>query len=56
MMLQMALFHSFLMAAVNNAAVNTGVHISFLAFLFSLDVYPPVVELLDHIVDLFLVF
>ena len=55
MMLQMALFHSFLMAVVNNAAVNTGVHISLLA-LFSLDVYPPVVELLDHIVDLFLVF
>ena len=44
------------MAVVNNAAVNTGVHISFLAFLFSLDVYPPGVELLDHIVDLFLVF
>ena len=29
------------MAVVNNAAVNTGAHISFLAFLFSLDVYPP---------------
>ena len=38
MLLQMALFHSFLMAVVNNAAVNTGVHVSFTVFLFSLDV------------------
>ena len=57
MLLQMARFHSFFMeflvsfcilAVVNNAAMNKGVCISFLVFLFSLDKYPGV-ELLDHI-------
>ena len=40
------------LTAVNRAAVNIGVHVSFLSFL---DMNPRV-ELLDHMVTLFLVF
>ena len=44
------------LAIVNNAAVNTGVHVSFeISVLFSLNIQPGV-ELLDHMVILFLVF
>ena len=44
------------MDIVNNAAMNIGVHISFLiSFLFSSDKYSDV-ELLDHMVVLFLIF
>ena len=51
-------FH--ILAFVNNDAVNIGVHVSFqvfLVFLFSSDIciYPRV-QLLDHMVVLFLVF
>ena len=44
------------LAIVNNAAVNTGVHVSFeISVLFSFNIQPGV-ELLDHMVILFLVF
>lgn len=44
------------LATVSSAALNTGVHVSvqFRVFVFSR--YAPGMELLDHIVDLFLVF
>ena len=44
------------LATVSSAAMSTGVHISvqFRGFVFSR--YAPGMELLDHIVDLFLVF
>ena len=46
----------YVLAVVNNAAVNNGVHVSFLiSVFFFLDMYPGV-ELLGHIVVLFLVF
>ena len=45
-------FH--VLAVANNAATNIGVHVSYL-FWFSLDTCPEV-ELLDHMVSLFLVF
>ena len=44
-----------ILAVVNNSTVNMGVHISFRVFLFSSDKYPEV-ELLDHMVVLFLIF
>ena len=45
-----------ILAIVNNAAVNTKVHVSFQITVFVfLDIYPGV-ELLDHMVDLFLIF
>ena len=44
------------MAIVNNDAMNIGVHIPLeLVFSFSLHKYPEV-ELLDHVVILFLIF
>ena len=47
-------FH--ILAIVNNAAMNIWVHVSFLiSILFSLEKYTGV-ELLDHIVVLFLIF
>ena len=46
-------FH--ILVIVNNAVMNTGVHVSFKFFLFSLDIYSGM-ELLDHMVILFLVF
>ena len=43
-------------AFINNAIMNTGMHISFqLMFLFLLEKYPEV-ELLDYMVGLFLIF
>ena len=44
------------LATVSSAAMSTGVHVSvqFRGFVFSR--YAPGMELLDHIVDLFLVF
>ena len=44
-----------ILAIVNNAAVTVEVHISFLISLFSSDKYPGV-EMLDHMVILFLIF
>ena len=45
-----------ILAIVNNAAMNIGVHILFkLVFLFTLEVYPAV-KLLDHMVVLYLFF
>ena len=47
-------FH--VLATVNNAAMNTGVHVPFrIGDLVSSDIYPEV-ELLDYMVVLFLVF
>ena len=47
-------FH--ILATVNNAAVNTGVHVSFvLVFVFPLVKYPEV-KFLGHMVALFLIF
>ena len=47
-------FH--ILALINNAAVNIGVHVSFqISALFSSVIYPGV-ELLDYMVVLFLVF
>ena len=47
-------FHT--LAIVNNAAMNIGVHVSFYVSVFVFLVYMPGVELLDHMVILFLVF
>ena len=46
-----------ILAIVNNAAVNIRVHVSFQirVFVFFLEIYPGV-ELLDHMIVLFLVF
>ena len=44
-----------ILAIVNNTAVNIGVHISFQINMLSLDIYSEM-ELLDHMVVLFLVF
>jgi len=48
----LACFH--VLAVVNHAATNIGVHVSYL-FWFSLDTYPEV-EVLDYMLCLFLVF
>ena len=47
-------FH--IVAIVNNAAVNIGVHISFQVSVFVFFRYNAELELLDHVVVLFLVF
>ena len=47
-------FH--ILAIVNNAAVNIGVHVSFQISVFVFLRYIPGVELLGHVVVLFLVF
>ena len=48
--------HIHILAIVNNAVMNIGVHTSFrISIFFSLDVYSGV-ELLNHMVVLFLVF
>ena len=45
----------YILTIVNNAVVNTGIYLFELVFLFSSDKYPGV-ELLDHIMVLFLMF
>ena len=51
---QLGWFH--ILAIVNHASVNNGVHVSFQISVFILFGYIPGVELLDHMVVLFLVF
>ena len=43
-----------ILAIINNAAIDIGIHIYFLVFMFSLG-KSPVVELLIHMVFLFLI-
>ena len=49
------LSHFCILATVNNAAMNIGTHLKKLLCSFSLDKYPAV-ELLGHMVALFLIF
>ena len=44
------------LATVNSAAMNTGVRVSFQFRVFVFSRYTPGMELLDHMVDLFLTF